>query len=316
LTGCTEWVTRDERWPIRGPWLWAVSDELPQFYRELNGIDFGHALLGETLVRTQDPVRLEQARREVVNFIFSSPTVPPDEEVIAPTLMRLVWEVQRAFNWAHTLHRTIYDIYASDQIQDKGQSVQQVLAKYLEKPEAVTSHRLDLHGKLYRFPESGSFHERFPKFNAQIWSYHWLQSASYDLQLLGQAAQQRELMPRLIDQYHAYLRNPPTEWPFMPMMADGAPEFAKRYPELSAIFDNLHMLHDNIDDILSRSDLYSSMQAKREAVLKILPIYLHRNHVPQDRFADYHGSLDAHTHVQAKPPSAAEVLARPVPSNN
>lgn len=57
--GCPEWVTRDERWPIRGPWLWAVSDELPQFYRELNGIDFGHALLGETLIRTQDPVRLD-----------------------------------------------------------------------------------------------------------------------------------------------------------------------------------------------------------------------------------------------------------------
>ena len=43
LTAAAQWVTRDERWPMRGPWLWAVYKELPQFYRELNGIDFGHA---------------------------------------------------------------------------------------------------------------------------------------------------------------------------------------------------------------------------------------------------------------------------------
>ncbi len=321
-----QWVTRDHRWPPRGPWNWAVPRELPQLYREFNGIDFGHAHLAETLLRTQVPEQVEHARLEVLEFIFSSPAVPPDEEQVAPTLTRLTWEAQRAFNWAHTLHRSLYDLFASDAVQDKEGVYRRLLADYLAKPEAISAHRLDHHGKLWSFPESQSFRNKFPKFNTQIWAYHWLQAAVYDAQLMGDAARQRELMARLIAWYHGYLRQPPLEWQFMPMLPEGAPEFSTRFPEAAAIFDNLHMLHDNIDDILSRPDLYPTLGAKREAILRILPIYLHRNHEPQDRYAEYHatampGGQGGHGmtgagHGQAaagmppgpRPPSARDVL--------
>ena len=313
-----QWVTRDHRWQPRGPWNWAVARELPQLFREFNGIDFGHAHLAETLLRTQDPDQVERARLEVLDFIFSAPAVPPDEEQVAPTLTRLVWEVQRAFNWTHTLHRTIYDVLASDRIADKDARIREALAEYLAKPEALTPHRLDHHGKLWSFPESRAFSDRFPKFNTQIWAYHWLQAAVHDVQLMGEAARQRELMPRIIAWYHGYLRQPPVEWRFMPMMAEGAPEFAGRHPEIAAVFDNLHMLHDNMDDILSRPDLYPTLGARREAILRILPIYLHRNHQPDDRYANYHVPADhhgmtAHGHMTGgamgpRPPSAREVL--------
>src|SRR5207249_12152013 len=92
--------------------------ELPRYFRELNGIDFGHAHLGETLLRTQEPETLERARLEVLDFIFSSPAVPPEEQV-APTYVRLVWEVQKTFNWAHALHRSLYDLFAADSVEDK-----------------------------------------------------------------------------------------------------------------------------------------------------------------------------------------------------
>jgi hypothetical protein len=318
-----QWVTRDHRWPPRGPWNWAIPRELPQLYREFNGIDFGHAHLAETLLRTQDPQRVEQARLEVLDFIFSSPSVPPDEEQIAPTFVRMTWEVQRTFGWAHTFHRSLYDLFASDQVQDKEDTYRQLLADYLEKPEAITSHRLDHHGKLWSFPESKAFREKFPKFNTQIWAYHWLQAATYDVQLLGDAEKQRELMPQLIAHYHGYLRNPPLEWQFMPMLPEGSPEFAARFPEAAAIFDNLHMLHDNIDDVLSRPNLYPTPEAKREAILRILEIYLHRNHAPQERYAEYHATPMAGGHaghgmmghgsnamisMGPRPPSAKEVL--------
>jgi len=301
-----------------------VPRELPQLFREFNGIDFGHAHLAETLLRTQDPQRVEQARLEVLDFIFSSPAVPPDEEQVAPTFTRLVWEAQRAFNWTHTFHRSLYDLFASDQVRDKEAAYRQLLASYLDKPEAITGHRLDHHGKLWSFPESKSFRQRFPKFNTQIWAYHWLQAAVYDVQLMGNAARQRELMPRLIEWYHGYLRQPPLEWQFMPMLPEGAPAFSARFPEAAAIFDNLHMLHDNLDDILSRPDLYPTLEDKRSAILRILPIYLHRNHAPEDRYAEYHGTAlgGGHTgpgmagHGQTgsgtvmgpRPPSALEVL--------
>jgi hypothetical protein len=320
-----EWVTRDHRWQLRGPWNWTLSRELPQLFREFNGIDFGHARIAETLLRTQDEGQIEKARLEVLDFIFSSPSVPPDEEQMAPTYTRMAWEIQRTFNWAHTLHRSLYDLFASDKVKDKEAAYKKILADYLDKPEAITTHRLDHHGKLWSFPESKAFRDKFPKFNSQIWVYHWLQAAVYDVQLMGNASKQRALMPRIIEYYHGNLKNPPTEWQFMPMFPEVAPEFSKRFPEAAAIFDNLHMLHDNFDDILSRPDLYPTLEAKREAILKILPIYLNSNHESEDRYTEYHEKAMTGGHMGhemmghetgmmgekemgKRPPSAEEVL--------
>jgi hypothetical protein len=311
-----QWVRRDARWPIRGPWRYALPRELPDLYREFNGIDFGHAHLAETLLRSEDRERAEQARLEVLEFIFSSPRVPPDEVQIAPTFTRLAWEAQRAFDWAHALHRSLYDLFTSDSIEDKAGAYRAILEQYLATPEAITLHRLDHHGKLWNFPESRSFRDKFPKFNSQIWVYHWLQAAVYDVQLMRGADAQRQRIPRIIEHYHNYLREPPLQWEFMPLLPEGAPEFSRRFPEAAAIFDNLHMLHDNIDDILSRRDLYPDRRAQREAILKILPIYLHRNHFPEERHAEYELPSGADGHAGhgggptgPRPPSAAQVLS-------
>ena len=310
------WVTRDHRAQPRGPWRYAIQRELPTLYRELNGIDFGHAHLGESLLKTQDPARVENARQEVLAFIFSSPPVPPDEEQIAPTFTRLAPEVGKTFDWAHIFHRSLYDVFATDlSSTEKEAAYRKLLADYLEKPEAITPHRLDHHQALWSFAESKSFRDTFRKFNTQIWAYHWLQAAVYDVQLQGGPATQRELMPKIIAHYHDYLRSPPVEWQFMPMMPEGAPEFAKRFPEAAAIFDNLHMLHDNFDDILVRPDLFTTMESKRRAILKILPIYLHRTHGARDLYPDFHESAAEGAHgghggmdMGPRPPSAADVL--------
>jgi len=311
-----QWVTRDHRWQPRGPWKWAVMRVLPQLYREFNGIDFGHAHLAETLLRTQNPQAVETARLEVLTFIFSSPSVPPDEEQVAPTFNRMAWEVAKTFDWAHLFHRSLYDLFASDPVTDKEAVYRKLLADYLEKPEAITPHRLDHHGALWSFPESKSFRDRFRTFNTQIWAYHWLQAAVYDVQLMGDVKQQQDLMPKAIAFYHGYLRRPPEAWQYMPMMPEAAPEFARRFPEAAAIFDNLHMLHDNFDDILARPDLYPTLQAKRAAILKILPIYLHRNHGVNDLYSDFHeqagmqmGGHASMTDMGPRPPSVEDVLA-------
>lgn len=310
-----QWVTRDKRWPPRGPWMWTLERELPQLYREFNGIDFGHAHIAETLLRTDSELLVEHARLQVLTFIFSSPPVPPDEGQIAPTFKRLAWEVQKVFHWAHILHRSLYDLFASDNVLDKESAYRIILKNYLAQQEAITFHPLDHHGKLWSWRESKAFANKYPKFNTQIWAYHWLQAAAYDVQLMGGADVQRQLMPRVIDHYHGYLRKPPTEWKFMPMMAEAAPEFSRRFPEATAIFDNLHMLHDNIDDVLSSPDLFTSLEEKRARILSILPIYLHRNHSPEDRYTEYHALTGDHIHrmdstidMGPRPPSVQHVL--------
>jgi hypothetical protein len=311
-----QWIRRDERWPPRGPWNRALARELPDLYREFNGIDYGHARLAETLIRTQDPEVVERARLDVLEFIRSSPRVAPDEDQIAPAFARMAWEAQRAFDGAHAFHRSLYDLFASDGSGEKERIYRFLLEDYLAGPDAITPHPLDHAGKLWSFPESKTFRDRFPGFNGQIWAYHWLQAAVYDVQLLGGAGRQRELMPGIIARYHRLLEEPPA-WEFMPLMGEVAPGFSAKYPEAAAIFDNLHMLHDNLDDILSRPDLYQTPRARREAILRVLPIYLHRNHAPEDRYADHHapgvhGGHGAHAHAGAfggpRPPAALGVL--------
>ncbi|HKY31593.1 MAG TPA: hypothetical protein VJV23_03570 [Candidatus Polarisedimenticolia bacterium] len=313
-----QWTRRDERFGPRGPWRGAVGRELPHFQREANGIDFGHAHLAETLLRTRDSEAVERARLEVLDFIFSWPRIKPDEAQIAPRFTRLAWEAQRAFDWAHLLHQSLYDLFAAGETMDKEAAYRSIMDDYLDKPEAITSHPLDHHGALWSFPESRSFKSAHPAFNSQIWAYHWLQGAAYDAQLRGGAAVQRGLLPRLIAHYHGYLRNPPQEWEFMPLMAETAPEFSRRFPEAAVVFDNLHMLHDNIDDVLSRPDLFPDSASRRRRILELLQLYLHRNHVPGDRRAEVHapgqaGGGHGPDHgaghpAGARPPSAADVL--------
>jgi hypothetical protein len=109
----------------------------------------------------------------------------------------------------------------------------------------------------------------------------------------------------------------------MPMKPEGAPDIARRIPEAAAIFDNLQMLHDNFDDILVRPDLYPTMAAKRAAILKVLPIYLHRTHGVNDRYPDFHepaadghGGGDGGAMRGPRPPSAADVLPGTAPPSN
>jgi len=65
--------------------------------------------------------------------------------------------------------------------------------------------------------------------------------------------------------YRRYLDQPPVEWTFMPLTAELSPQFAARYPEVAHIFDNLHMLHDNISDILT-SERLPTWEAKRAEI--------------------------------------------------
>jgi hypothetical protein len=67
-----------------------------------------------------------------------------------------------------------------------------------------------------------------------------------------------------------------------------APAFSQRFPEAANIFNNLHMLHDNIDDVLTAPELFPTLDAKRARIYFLLGIYLHRNHQPGDtRYVQY-----------------------------
>jgi hypothetical protein len=309
LASLGEWVEqRDHLFYLRGPWNWALYRNLPVLSAEFNGIDFGHAHLAETLLTTQDAAAVEHARLEVLSFIDSKPSLPPDEEFIAPTFHRLAWQVQNVFDWAHQLHRDVYDLFAADHVTDKETAYRAILTHYLAQPQAITPLALDHAGALWSFPESRHFAERFPKFNAQIWAYHWLQAKVTEVQLGRSVTDQQTALTSVLAEYHGYLNTPPLHWAFMPMFQDVSPAFSARFPDAANIFNNLHMLHDNIDDVLASPELFPTLEAKRTRIYFLLDLYLHRNHQPGDtHYAQYRAPAGMeHQHGgHTRAPSAA-----------
>ena len=274
LAACNQFEPRDKRFYYRALWNFSLREDLAELDSEFNGVDFGHSNLYENLLLTggQDiPAIEDRARKETLAFIASKPRINPNEEAIAPTYMKLAWRAQNTFDEAHALHRATYDIMASDE-PDKDRAIRNVLTYYRESAYAITVKRLD-HHRLDRFPYSSTFRTRFPLFNATIWSYHYLQVAVYDpLQAARDLAAKTQAVRPILTTYRRYLEQPPVEWTFMPLTAELSPSFAARYPEIANIFDNLHMLHDNISDILASEQL-PTWDAKRTEIYRILNAY-------------------------------------------
>lgn len=274
LIGCAQFEPRDKRFYDRAVWNFALRENIPELDIEFNGVDFGHSNLYENLLLSgakSVPAIEEDARLQTLRFIASKPVLPPNEEAIAPTYMKLAWRAQNAFDEAHALHRATYDIYASD-LPDKGGAIRKALAFYQQSRYAITSAPLN-HRRLNEFPYSQSFRRKFPLFNATIWAYHYLQVAVYDaLQAAPDLESKRTVVQPILATYRGYLNRPPVEWTFMPLTVELSRKFAMQYPEVAHIFDNLHMLHDNISDILV-SEKLPTWEAKRAEIYRILDTY-------------------------------------------
>ncbi|KPK23778.1 MAG: hypothetical protein AMK69_17475 [Nitrospira bacterium SG8_3] len=276
LTACEQFEQRDKRFYYRALWNFSLRDNLKELDIDFNGIDFGHSNLYENLLLTgaKNVSAIEdKTRQETLTFIASRPTLPPNEEAIAPTYMKLAWRAQNTFDEAHALHRSTYDIYVSDlSPAEKDRAILNVLAYYQDSPYAITPQRLD-HQRLDRFPYSKTFRETFPLFNATIWAYHYLQVAVYDpLSAAPDLPAKQQAVQPILNTYHHYLEHPPVQWTFMPLVAEYSPRFAEQYPAIANIFDNLHMLHDTISDILA-SDQLPTWDAKRKEIYRVLDSY-------------------------------------------
>ena len=287
LAGCaqTQFEQRDKRFYYRALWNFAMRENLKELDIEFNGVDFGHSNLYENLLLTgarDVPPIEEKARTQTLQFISSRPVLNPNEEAIAPTYMKLAWKAQNTFDEAHALHRSTYDIYVSD-LADREAAIRKVLAFYQDSEYAITAKRLD-HQRLDTFPYSKSFRRKFPLFNATIWAYHYLQVVVYDVLAVAPDLQSKQkAVDPILRTYHGYLDKPPVEWTFMPMTAELSPKFAAEYPEIANIFDNLHMMHDNISDILV-TDLLPTWEEKRKEIYRVTQAYYWASADPTNPF--------------------------------
>ncbi len=258
---------------------WAFRTRYPEADHLFNGFDYGHAILSEMLVRHPDDgaTRLEGPvyRRLTCDILRHPPSVPLEERAVGPTYATNYPEVVETFEWAHMLHRQVYDIIAANPLagEERERRLRAALRYYRSRPDLALSAEPKSMQLMEGQPYSLAFRKAAPRFNGLIWSYHWLQMALYDALLDAPDGPTRDAtVARDIELFRRMTyddgRYAPAEMPMSPAIA---PTFTRHYPEFAAIFDNLHSLHDVVSDVLASPTVKES--DKRAAILLAISRY-------------------------------------------
>ena len=270
-----QWVTTAEQFYPGGRWNWRFLTVYPDAARLFNAFDYGHAILYEVLwTQPADKAvpRLEERELRYLTdkLLVNPPRLPLAEEAIMPAYARVAPEAKMMFEWAHILHRQVYDIWSDGRLDEatKDAETQRVLAAYLARRDLAFSTKPKSMRLMQEMPYSLAFRQAYPKFNGLIWAYHWLQVGLYEPLLVAKTPAQRDTLVRATtDRFRAMIANAPEHMPHvMPMTAAIAPTFAARYPTIAIIFDNLHSMHDVISDILA-NDSVPRAQKRGEIML-------------------------------------------------
>jgi hypothetical protein len=241
----------------------AFRETHPGADRLFNAFDYGHAILYEKLwTRPDDATRLLEEREFAFlteQLLNHPPALPLVEEAIEPMYARLAPEAKAMFEWAHILHRQVYDVLADESLDDvaREREIDRVLAYYLSRPALAFSPLPKSMALMQERPYSLAFRKDYPRFNGLIWAYHWLQVGLYEPLVTGRTAEERAtLVKATVARFRQMLPGAPEGFPvMMPMTGAIAPEFTRRYPTLAIIFDNLHSMHDVISDILANAEV-------------------------------------------------------------
>lgn len=254
-----QWSTTHDQFYLPAKHNWQFRHTYPAADRLFNAFDFGHAILYETLwtdfARSVPALEQKWYNRLTKDILLHPPRVPLEESAIEIAYARLVPEVKQMFDWAHVMHRQIYDVWADERIPvaEKDARIAEVVRYYKSRRDLAFSSKPKSMELMQEQPFSLAFRKGYPKFNGLIWAYHWLQIGLYEPLVIGRNVDERQAGVRAtLARFWQMLQDPPHTMPYvMPMTAAVAPAFSKRYPEAAIIFDNLHSMHDVVSDILS-----------------------------------------------------------------
>jgi len=258
-----QWVTTYEQFYLQAPHNWVFRNNYQAADRLFNAFDYGHAILYEKLwtMPNASPAELEVKEYDFLTkrVLVRPPRVPLEEGAIEIKYVQLAPEAKQMFEWAHILHRQIYDVLADERLDQaaKDREVQRLIDYYKTRPELAFSSKPKSMALMQEQPYSLAFRKDYPKFNGLIWGYHWLQVGLYEPLVVGKNVAERQAGVRAtVARFWQMLQDPPRTFPYqMPMTAAIAPAFTKRYPEAAIIFDNLHSMHDVISDILANDSV-------------------------------------------------------------
>ncbi|MDX2065489.1 MAG: hypothetical protein SFX74_07085 [Fimbriimonadaceae bacterium] len=270
---------------------------VPAFARDMYATSVGHAIAYEAMERGQWSTMEDRTYRTIRAVLSAPPRFAVDERALSPRFSRRQSSVERVFEWAHALHFRTIDILAAPGLSpsERRRAMDAAWREYQAQPFALTGLPMSM-AYLDGFPWSGNFRRRYPKVNALFWAYHWLQTANYDMLFETPPATHRPQYEVLGAQYRdAELDR--VDRDFMPMMAEQSPRFALAYPQIANAFDNLHMLHDQVNDLYATPGMAPAARDReiQHAIIRVLASS-HAGETPGEAT-----NLDLHDHRH--PPS-------------
>jgi hypothetical protein len=249
---------RDEQFYFPGRFNWQFLANYPEAARLFNAFDYGHAVLYERLYTRHGKAERElekEYRYLTTDLLIRPPRFAVVEEVVMPSYAKLAWRAKMMFDWAHVLHRQIYDAYSDDGLPpaQRDTLIEQLTDYYLSNRKYAFTDKPKSMALMDEQYFSQAFRKAYPKFNGLIWAYHWLQVGLYESYLEGQTkAERKAAVQATLARFWSMLDDPPSRMPkYMPMTSAVAPRFSAAHPRAAVIFDNLHMMHDIISDILT-----------------------------------------------------------------
>ncbi|HEX9894537.1 MAG TPA: hypothetical protein VGA78_11475, partial [Gemmatimonadales bacterium] len=183
-----------------------------------------------------------------------------------------------------------YDLYADERLtgSERDALIEKVTDYYLSRKEyafAPVPKAMALMDEQYF---SQGFRKGYPKFNGLIWAYHWLQVGLYEPLIVGKTPADRKAgVKATLARFWSMLEDPPNRFPgVMPITSAIAPNFSAKHPRAAVIFDNLHMMHDIISDILvadtiprdrKRAVIYAQLVEFRDSTSNVMSMEEWRN---------------------------------------
>ncbi|MEO6447007.1 MAG: hypothetical protein ABIZ91_09010 [Gemmatimonadaceae bacterium] len=263
-SAAAQWSTAYEQFYLPGSFNWKFRHNFPAADRLFNAFDYGHAILYEKLWTMSERDALGELENRQYDFITREllvhpPKVALEEAAIEVAYAKMAPEAKAMFDWAHLLHRQIYDVWADESMSNaqRDAKVQQLLTYYKTRRDLAFSSKPKTMELMEGQSYSTAFRDNYPKFNGLIWAYHWLQVGLYEPLMVAKNPDEKQSgVFATITRFKQMLTDAPASMPYlMPMTAAIAPEFSKRYPEAAIIFDNLHSMHDVVSDILANPDV-------------------------------------------------------------
>ena len=230
-TASAQWVTTYEQFYLQAPHNWTFRNDYQAADRLFNAFDYGHAILYEKLwtMPNASPDELEVKQYDYLTkrVLVRPPRIPLEEAAIEIKYVQLAPEAKQMFEWAHILHRQLYDVLADERLDQtaKDREVQRLIDYYKTRKDVAFSSKPKSMKLMQEQPYSLAFRKQYPKFNGLIWGYHWLQVGLYEPLMVGKTVEERQAGVRATTaRFGQMLQDPPRTFPYqMPMTPAVAP---------------------------------------------------------------------------------------------